>query len=404
MGLSAADGVTYHVNLIFDAAHSITLAVGQHTVVANFTDLTTHEMVTSNAVTLTVNKIQATLSCGVSSSGTGFATQAVWTPGQTVYVVMRSSYQDPNYPIQWSQSVVTIRLRGPDIYVYVGPPMTNSGIATITAPALVGQYELDCQIDNMADYYFPDTGYSFPNYLDTKGQMLGGVTLSTTPSALTTGVPIQVSVKFKPAPGFPIPGGQCTVYLSGGSQIIYLRKGVPINVSVASFSVSPISELYGAKSITVDYLGDPYYKPQVWTFPLTNPSGPGGGGGGGSKSTATPKPSTAGVAEATATPASPTAGADTGGGIAPVSGGGPAVLGVFGPLSGGTLIAALVVIALLAMGGGAGTFLLLSRGGGSESTMPSAAMPAAPLPDAPRSPDGPPLPWGPVDGPSGGQP
>ncbi|MDE3231331.1 MAG: hypothetical protein KGO05_15745, partial [Chloroflexota bacterium] len=397
-GLSSSDGGTTWTGKGYGdlLVNGGTIDIGAHSAVATFTNPSTNQVSTSGTVNFTISPIYEGLMCDTS----GPMTARVWAPGQSVTITMQSE-NTGSLPLDWTKGTASITLKGPITVTYSHLSMDSAGNATFTAPTTVGFYEIACSVSGVPNYTLGDTGFSSPSYLVSEGHEFGAVKLYTNPRTLTTGVPIQMYIVFVAAPGIPTPTGEFTVYIGSGSQFLFLQNGAHIGSGGAtSISLAPISNLYGANSITINYFGDPYYKPQEWTFTMTNPSIPGSGGSAGNgttskKPTATPKPRATATAGAIATPA----GVSTGSGAATSQENKPLVLGAFGPLSGGGLIALIVLIALLALGGGVGAFALLSRRGRSVFAAPT-AVEAAPQSDAPTLSDGSPLGW-PVDGPSG---
>lgn len=169
----------------------------------------------------------------------------------------------------------------------------------------------------------------------------------------------QMYVVFKAAPSLPAPTGEFIIYIGQGANF-YHTQSIKISANgTALVTVGAIPNLYNANTITITYWGDQHYKAQSVNFTLTNPAIPnGGGGGGGGGDGATPSV----TPSATVTPsAQETASATSS--VTPTPSASPSAQGVFGPLSSGWMIALLIVFALVVVGGGTGTFALLSRRG-----------------------------------------
>ncbi len=359
LDLGSTTTVTYYVS---DAAFPFT--VGNQSAYATFADPTNgDQLLTSKTVTFTTTPIIANLYCGGGVAPLVY-TNLTWTPGQSIPLSIQSQYIGTGYPIDWPKGTATITLKGPTTVTYSNLTLNSKGGVTVKAPTTVGYYTMDCKVSGVPDYSFPDTGFSLTKFLVSELQPLGGIKLYTNPRTIVTGTPIQMYIVFEAGPGLPTPTGYYTITIGSGIQKNYTQ---PLKIApdgTASITLSPISNLFNAQSVTIYYEGNPYYKVQDAFFPMTNPAIPGSGGGTTpSKPTATPKPHATATVSATAT-------VDAGSGAtsgppaqAPTPSATPSVLGAFGPFSGGGLIALLVIVALLALGGGVGTFALLSRRG-----------------------------------------
>lgn len=282
---------------------------------------------------------------------------------------MQTQDEDPYFSIDWTKGAVTITLKGPKTVTYSNLPLNSSGATTITAPTTLGNYAMDCIVKGVPYYSFSDTGFSSPAYLVSQMKLLGGIKLFTNPTTLVQNRSIQMYIVFEPGPGLPTPTGVFSVQVGTGNWAYYTRPQKIAPDGTGSLTLAPIQNLYAANSITITYFGDLNYKQQYKTFPMTNPAISGGGGTTPGQPTATPKPHVTATAGAT-----PTAGAGSGAtsgppaqAPTPTPGAGSSVLGAFGPFSGGGLIALLVIVALLALGGGVGTFVVLSRRGSAPA-------------------------------------
>jgi hypothetical protein len=396
--------IPYYVS---DAAFPFTL--GMQSAYATFADPTNgNQLLTSNTVNFTTTPIFESLICGRGVAPLVHMYET-WTPGQSIALSIQSQGIASGYPVDWTKGTATIILKGPTTVTYSNLSLNSYGGVTVKAPSAVGHYSIDCKVSGVPNYTLGDTGYTTPTFLVSELHPLGGIKLNTNPTTIVTGTPIQMYIVFEAGPGLPTPTGYYSINIGSGSQMNYTQPMKMASNGTASITLTAIQNLYNAKSITILYEGDAYYKVQDFFFSMTNPAITGGSGGGTTPShpTATPK------SHATPTPANSGVAGGSGAVATPTPGAGPSALGAFGLFSGGGLIALLVIVALLALSGGVGTFALLSRRGSASAPprMPDypAQWPArstldvatAPNLDAAR-PDAPPW-WRQDGGPSDGQ-
>lgn len=324
------------------------IAIGARTAMATVTDTTAGTITTSNQIAFTITKISLGLTCGAATVSGGTQIKV----GQPITVGLNATHIDPNVPFAWTDGTATVSFVGPGAVTYQNLQPDSNGNMTVTAPSVLGSYEITCSFSG-TPYYAAGQASSGSNYYTVSDMSaLGGVRLYTNPTTLTPNHATQMYIVFQPASGLPTPTGQFNITV--GVSTVYYTNSISISSrGAAAITFGPIPNLGGATKIDVHYFGDTHYADQIITFPLTNPaipSGAGGSGGGGSP--AQPK--------ATSTIASSaTASATTPGGAMPSAtatpgGGQVALSATASPLGGalGWLLAALV--ALLVVGGGIG--------------------------------------------------
>jgi hypothetical protein len=342
----AADGVTYTA----DATGGY-YAIGARTVTATLTNPTASPPIISNPVHFTITKRSWTFGCGMGT---------LLPPGQATQVTLTAQSVDGSYPLVWSEGTATVWLVGPSTVTYANLQPDSSGVVSITTPAQIGWYALNCSFTG-TPYYAPEqVNFTYKNILISQMRQLGGVQLYTNPQTLVANQATQMLVVFKPVPGQPTPTGEFNITLNS-NPLIYTQSIKIAPDGTASLTLAAVANLYGATTITLHYFGDPTFNDQSVHFPMTNPAIPGSGGGSGpgqATATANPTVSPTGAASvtssaiATASPlASPTQ----------QTGGGGQGQGSAGPLAGGGLLAVVVALGLLVMGV-AGAYVLRRRG------------------------------------------
>ncbi len=355
-------------------------APGQYDAVATYTDPTTNAKVTSNTLSITVDKALTQLTC---FDGAPVAV----SPGQLLTIQMELGGGSAS-PVDWSSATASINFVGSVTFTNPGLHPDNNGSVSVPVPTQIGFYQLQCDF-NGSNTYGP-ASFNL-QLLVSQQHALGTVQLysQSTPPPPGTTTPYSLEVVFHAAPGLPTPsGGSVSLYFNStqyGLTQCSTSQTLPSD-GVLLVTVYPRQGLT-ADGITVYYSGDPYYAPTSTKFPLTNPPIPGSGGSGGGGGGATSaKPTPAATAQATATATVPSSSLASGASstVAPTAQPTPAP-GIFGVLAwGASLNGWLWLVALLVLlsgGVGVGTFLWLSRrsyalaGSLSPDAPPAAASP-----------------------------
>jgi hypothetical protein len=328
-----------------------TVAVGQHSAVARFSNPETGITSYSGPFTFTVNKVALDMACNTEDDDTLIGA------GQPVGIQM-SLFSGGPLPSEWLSGTYNVTFDGPSHVSYTNLTSDSNYVVTVTAPSQIGLYTLSCAFNGSASYT-PASITSNSHYTISAMHGLGVVKLYTNPTTLASGRSADFYVEFHPASGLPIPTGQFSIWL-GNHYTNAITLG-PTGNYLIHFQTIPI--LAGVSRIEIFYMGDKYYNRAHVYFPLTNPPIPGGTNAGGSGNGSLGSGNNpVGTATAQGTPGvTATAGSDSATPTAVDAGNvAPTTHSASGDNGGLWLVVILALVGLVIVGGavGAGIFLI----------------------------------------------
>ena len=315
---------------------------------------------TSSPLTFTVKKDTTSLECQIASVA-GHVTAP--NTALTVTVVPQATYAGIG-PGDGTYTIDFLDAHGVTVSTFPNLSMdSQSHLSGVTAPAQYGVYKMTCAYSGTQDLA-PAQGNT-QTFIVSQEQALSGAQLYTNPTTMQNNQKWQAYVVLNGQTGGPTPTGSIGIDIPGCKTYT-----IPVGSNGETLAqLSPITGCPPYAGIYVSYSGDPYYKDNVFTFPLTNPAIPASVLGSASGSASGSTPTSTGQGQTSQGQITPTSGSqDSSTATATAT---SASLGSSGSVdaftttqsSGGNsmLWLLIVVLVIVLLGGGVGAFFLVSR-------------------------------------------
>ncbi len=311
--------------------------------------------ITSSPLTFTVKKDTTSLECQLA-----YIASKVTAPNTAL--IMRVSPQATYAGIGPGDGTYTIGIldsHGVTVSTFPNLSMDSGGMVSgVTAPAQYGVYKVTCAYSGTQDLA-PAQGNT-QTLIISQEQALSGAQLYTNPTTMQNNQKWQAYVVLNGQTGGPTPTGSISIEIPGCKTYSF-----PVGSNGETLAqLPPITGCPPYAGIFVSYSGDPYYKENGFSFPLTNPAIPASVLGSASGST----PTSSGQGQTSQGQITPTSDSQASSVTATAT---PAPLGNSGSVdaftstqsSGGNSILWLliVVLVIVLLGGGVGVFILVSR-------------------------------------------
>jgi hypothetical protein len=256
-----SSGNTYTFTLKGTSIQTIPpLPAGQHTVVATYYSIPLQETLESAPITLTVQKFTPSINCEVLFLPT-FATNA------PVTFTLDTTEVGPD--IDWQDATYTMTFIGAQTFTDTHLTADSSGKVTALTPPVPGRYKFRCTFNGTANFNAASVVGSSTVVVSANHHPV--IKLYSNPTTIKGGQTVTLDIVVSGAPGLPPPTGQVSLHLGNlFTKSITLGPDGSVEFQIAFPSPLP------AKTMWVDYSGDPVYATSNASFSLTNPPIPTG--------------------------------------------------------------------------------------------------------------------------------
>ena len=287
----ASNLTTMQVNSNGEAATNAPLAIGAHSLAANYSGDNSYAKSSSSAVALTVVKDTPTL---------GFSSTAQTGPttfqgnGPLVFTIKAENGANNQIEQIYGAYIYspvapptgTITITGLPAGVPIDAPLQSTldlgtgfpeGVSTITATSLAaGRYNITIAYPGDANY----NAITGSESITILGSSLLASTTTASSSAVSTSptAAVNITATVTGQTGKSAPTGTVTIGTSGYAIAQVNLAAVGGDISSGVFAFNSAALLPGANTLTVQYSGDTIYQPSSTTVSITNGNGPGAQG------------------------------------------------------------------------------------------------------------------------------
>ena len=233
---------------------TMTLSVGQHSVVAVYYSLQLMKMIESTPITLTVIKSTPALTC--------FINNLAYTYAPSTRLTIAMSFSNTNTPVDWQNATYTIKFVGVRTFIRANLKPDSSDQVVALTPSVTGSYQLQCIFNGTSS--FNPAGFNLGVLVSHNYKP--NIKLYTKPETLKAGQPFIFYIVVSGRRGLPAPTGDIDISI-GTSYGLSATLGPGGKVTVQGNAPTFLS---GA-DIAIFYFGDSVYTSYFTHFSLKNP-------------------------------------------------------------------------------------------------------------------------------------